>query len=33
VVTSLVTMRETKRGMKLDNIAKEEENKNKSVER
>ena len=33
VVTSLVTIRETKRGMKLDNISKEEENKNKSVER
>lgn len=33
VVTSLVTMRETKRGMKLDNIAKEEETKNLEIDR
>lgn len=32
-VTSLITIRETKRGMKLDNVAKDEENKNKSIER
>ena len=32
-ITSLITIRETKKGMKLDNVAKDEENKNKSVER
>ena len=32
-VTSLITIRETKKGMKLDNVAKDEENKNKSIER